>query len=114
MNPLMVDVRQIGSGSVRLWTSLEYVIAMQLKLGLVMSVIDRLRSRVDAVFGGPLFRRVGTTAACGAVLADASLRQEYALEYRAAVNAVYAEAALDLDASRAAPDRMRTIAIGSS
>jgi hypothetical protein len=77
--------------------SVEYVLAMQLKVGLVMSVIDRLRSRVDAISRGPLSKRVDTIAACGVVLTDLSFRRQYALAYRAAVDAAYTEAALDVN-----------------
>jgi hypothetical protein len=67
-----------------------------------MSVIDRLRSRVEAVVGTPLSKHVDASAACGIVLADSSLCRDYALAYRAVVDAVYAEAELDADTNRVA------------
>lgn len=74
-----------------------------------MSVVERLRSRVETVFVGPLSKHLDTSAACVVVLADSSLRQEHALAYRAVVDAVYAEAALDVETSTRPAGRVRAI-----
>lgn len=63
-----------------------------------MSGTDRLRDALDAAPEAPPPEGTAAGAGRGAVLADASTRKEYALAYRATVDAVYARAALHADA----------------
>jgi hypothetical protein len=66
-----------------------------------MSGMGGPRDAPDAVPDAPRPEGTGASADRGAVLADARPRQEYALAYRATVDAVYASAALHADARRA-------------
>ena len=66
---------------------------------------DDQRDASDGVPDTPRPESTVTSADRGRLLADARTRQEYALAYRATVDAVYAKAALHAAAHRAGDDQ---------
>jgi hypothetical protein len=57
--------------------------------------MNRMRDLSEDCGGSPLSELIDISAVRGVILVDSSPRRQYALAYRAAVDAVYAEAALD-------------------